>query len=281
MFKNYKGLWAILLVAFGVFAVVSAFDEPVKIGKHELKSSKIVQTLTAQPDTTSQAGVTAGTANADNGAAQGGGQTAVAKTVIPAPTDTASKTILFIGDSMLDGLSPRLAAYAKQNGHTLYSVIWYSSHIEVWAKSGKLSQYINDLHPDFIFVCLGSNELFIKDIKDKRQKYLDQLIAQIGDIPYVWIGPPNWKPDTGINDMLVASNRPGSFFMSNGMHFERRKDGAHPTRESAALWMDSVARWIPGHAAHPIKMEAPDANLGKATAKRTILHQPDEIKQFM
>jgi hypothetical protein len=126
-------------------------------------------------------------------------------------------------------------------------------------------------------VSLGANELFVKNIAEKRDKYVKNILSQIGNIPFVWIGPPNWKPDTGIND-LVAKNvkrcENGSFFVSNGMHFDRAKDGAHPTRKSARAWMDSVARWMPANAAHPIKMNLPKVETAKA--KRVFMHQPNE-----
>lgn len=272
MFKNYKGLWAILAVAFVIFAVVSAFEAPLTIGGVELKSSKIAETLTGdRADDNKASGKTAAV---DSVAVDSAKQ----QISFPVPLDTASKKILIIGDSMLDGLSPRMAAYAKQNGHTLYSVRWYSSGIECWAKSGKFAKYMNEFKPDFVFISLGGNLLFVKDVKEKNQKYLDQILALLGDTPYVWIGPPNWKPDTGINDMLAESLRPGSFFLSNGMHFERRSDGAHPTMASAAQWLDSVARWMPEHSMHPIKMEVPSEENRKALPAKTILHQPSEIE---
>ena len=56
------------------------------------------------------------------------------------------------------------------------------------------------------------------------------------------------------------------------MKFDRAKDGAHPTRKSAGLWMDSVARWMPQHAAHPIKMDKPEEET--ARAQRVIVLQP-------
>lgn len=282
MFKNYRGLWALLLVAFAIFGIISAFDTPVTIAGHEFKSSKIAQTLT---DTTGHAATARAKAPAPGAPqnltdssvseASASDNVAVTRPSIPAQTDTASLTLLFIGDSMLDGLSPRLAAYAKQNGHSLYSVIWYSSNTEAWGKTGKLTGYLNQLHPDFVFICLGSNELFVKDIKEKRQKYVDAIVKELGNTPYLWIGPPNWKPDTGINDMLASSLRPGSYFVSNGMSFERRKDGAHPTPSSAITWMDSVARWMPAHSSHPIKMELPAERT--ARPKKVFIHQPSEI----
>lgn len=262
MFKNYRSLWLLLAAALLIFIGIEVFG-PFNIGAHEMKTARIVQTLTAERATP-----------ADSIRAVTAADSAAVKATVVIEPDTASKTILFIGDSMLEGLSPRLAAYAAENGHTLYTVIWYSSTSEVWGRSGKLAKYIAQLHPDYVFICLGANELFVKDIKDKRDKYVKQMVSEIGDIPFVWIGPPNWKDDTGINDLIKANVPRGSYFRSNGMHFDRAKDGAHPTRSSAILWMDSVARWMPQNSNHPIKMALPDQKTGRP--KKIFVHQPNE-----
>jgi len=262
---NYLSLWALLAVAFVAVVCVSAFG-PVRIGPYELKDSGIAKAMTS-PREAQQGGVS----DVCDTLPAGDTVSAISR---PAPLDTAAKTILFIGDSMLDGLYPRLAAYATHNGHTLYAVIWYSSTSEKWGGSERLKSYIDKLHPDYIFICLGSNELFVKDIASKRDVHIKALLKQTAGIPYLWIGPPNWKPDTGINDLIAANASPGSFFLSNGMSFERGKDGAHPTRASAAQWMDSVVRWMPAHSAHPIRLELPAKSSGRA--KRVFVHQPDE-----
>ena len=108
--------------------------------------------------------------------------------------DTTSKTILFIGDSMVECLFPRMSAYAKKNGHTFYAVIWYSATSEVYGTRTTIKEYIDKYKPNYIIFSLGGNELFVRDIKDNRQRYVDEIIRQFGDIPYVWIGPPNWCP---------------------------------------------------------------------------------------
>lgn len=262
MRKNYLGFWLILVCAFALFAFLSTLDS-FSIGPWHPKSSDIAATITGKNKPKSAEQIAGAARKAAKGVSGS-----------PVKLDTASKTILFIGDSMLEGLSPRLANYAKRNGHRLYSVIWYSSTSEVWGRSGKLASYIRRLHPDYIFICLGANELFISDIAAKRDKYVKQIVRECGNIPFLWIGPPNWKKDTGIND-LIASNVPaGSFFLSDGMHFDRSRDGAHPTRQSASLWMDSVARWMPAHSNHPIKMTRPVDNSGHPV--KTFVHQPSE-----
>lgn len=265
MKRHYISLWLLLLVAFLFFTITSAFDMP-EIGGYKPKSSGIYDALFASRSASDY---------------DTSGDTCFAvpepeevKPAFPVPCDTTSQVIMLFGDSMLEGLGPRLAAYADENGHTLYTVMWYSSTSEVWGKSDKLESYIKQLNPTYIILCLGSNELFVSDIAEKRDKYVKKIISDIDTIPYIWIGPPNWKRDTGINDLIAANTPQGAFFLSDGMTFERSKDGAHPTRSSAALWLDSVMRWMPDHALHPIRMNKPAKNTGRA--KRIFVHQPNE-----
>ncbi len=266
--KSYIGLWLILAIGLVVTLALSAFS-PVTIGGYELRDSGAYAALT-----TPRAAATE--ASADD-ALHITDEAPVAEQTpapVPAPVDTTPKTLLFVGDSMLEGLYPRLAAYADKNGHTLYAVIWYSSTSEVWGRSDKLRSYIAQLNPDFVFVSLGANELFVRDIATKRDGYVKEILGQIDSLPYLWIGPPNWKPDTGINKLVAANTAPGCFFLSDGMTFRRSKDGAHPTRESAAEWMDSVVRWMPAHHPHPIRLDLPEKTSGRA--KRVFVHQPSE-----
>ncbi|MDE6332890.1 MAG: SGNH/GDSL hydrolase family protein [Muribaculaceae bacterium] len=265
MKDSYKGLWWILAIAFILFFIVSAADGKVSFFGYTPKPSAMYACLlggenaAAQPDRPVKVGaVELREPEADT---------------VPA-IDTVPKTILFFGDSMLEGLSPRLAAYCQASGHTLYTVIWYSSTSERWGSSSRLSDYIRRIRPDYIFISLGANELFVADIIGKRSRYVRNILRDIGDIPYVWIGPPNWKDDTGVNRMILENAAPGCFFLSDGMKFDRKKDGAHPTSASARLWMDSVVRWMPGHCAHPILMKEPSGQ--SARPARVFIHQPED-----
>ena len=264
MKSHYTSLWLLLAVAFAVFAVASAFEMPAIAG-HQLKSSEIADHLFAD---------NAVEMPAEEPPMLADSVEELPVTVFPAPCDSSAQTILFIGDSMLEGLGPRMAAYAEENGHSLYYVIWYSSTSAVWGQSDKLKKYIQRLNPSYVFICLGANELFVNDIAKKRNHFVKKIISDIDTIPFIWIGPPNWKPDTGINDLIKANAPEGSFFLSSGLTFERSKDGAHPTRSSASAWMDSVAAWMPRNARHPILMKRPQAEEGRA--KRIFVHQPDE-----
>ena len=182
--------------------------------------------------------------------------------VAPAPPtpktkDTGKQRFLFFGDSMLEGLSRRLCDYAAHNGHEQRTVLWYSSTSEKWATTNTLDYYIREVQPTFIICCLCSNELFVRDL-DRRDKFIATIVRKMGDIPFVWISPPNWKDDTGINELIIKHVGMERYFDSLHLTLARGKDKAHPTFEAAAHWFDLVAEWLESdHTAHPIVMERP------------------------
>lgn len=184
--------------------------------------------------------------------------------------DTTSQNILLIGDSMLEGLMLRMKDYTKYNGHKLKTVIWYSAQSKWYGKYDTLKYFIKKYKPTYIFLVLGANELFVRDIKNKRRKYVRKIIADIDTIPYVWVGPPNWKDDTGINDLIIANAGKKHYFPSKDLKYRRTKDGAHPTHRSAAMWMDSIASWVRSKSFYRIKMKQPDKKY-KGTANATLL----------
>lgn len=172
--------------------------------------------------------------------------------------DTAAQRILFFGDSMLEGLSRRFGDYAAQNGHELDVVLWYSSTTERWVTSDTLAHFLRRYDPTFVVICLGSNELFVRDLPE-RDRHIGRILSRIGRRPYVWISPPNWKEDTGINDLILRHVGKERYFDSRHLQLQRGRDHAHPTLSAAATWMDSVAAWMSSPAtAHPIRLERPD-----------------------
>lgn len=261
--RHYNELWLLLAISFVFFFVLSIFDGIALSDTFELRTAGFAEAVCphrAEPELPSVPAPEA------------------IRNATPAPTDTSAQTILFIGDSMLDGLSPRMAKYCLRNGHRLVSVRWYSSSTHKWANSTRLRTLMESHRPTYVFICLGANELSISNVEAKRGPDIDRILREVGQTPYVWIGPPNWKPDTGINALIARKTAPGTFFLSDGMSFERRKDGAHPTNTSAALWLDSVMRWMPAHAAHPIRMTPPDGELPAKKPSQIIvkLIQPNE-----
>ena len=174
------------------------------------------------------------------------------------PVDTAAQRVLLFGDSMSEYLAYRLADYANYNGHQLTCVTWVSSGTRNWAETDTLQHYIQMVNPTHVFVCLGSNELYTADMKGCERR-IRAILEKIGDVPTVWIGPPNWCEDHGYYKLLLVVMGPKRYYPSYKLTFERQKDGRHPTMKSSAMWMDKIVEWMnEGHSIHPFRMEKPD-----------------------
>ena len=238
-FKKYIGLWLILAVGLIAVTVISFLDD-IKIGDFTLKKAPVKETLLAQREGEDSLS----TASKDDIVDEKKNE-----------VDSLPQSLLIIGDSMTWNLALRLAEYAEANGHQIHTINWDSSNTKIWVESDTLQYFIKKYNATYIFISLGANELYLKK-PDSHKKYVQEIIGKTGGLPYIWIGPPNWKEDTGLNDMIASACAPGTFFRTEGMSFKRRKDGIHPTKESSALWMDSVIRLMP-KSAHPILMNLP------------------------
>lgn len=186
--------------------------------------------------------------------------------------DSSAHRILFFGDSMVEGLLRRMNCYAFANGYKMTNVVWYSSTTEIWAQTDTLHYFIDKVKPTFIMISLGANEQFIKDAAG-RESSIRQILQELGDTPYVWIGVPAWREDTGINELTKRIVGKNHYFDSRGLTLQRGRDRMHPTFNAAARWMDTVAVWMSSpETAHPIRMNKPTD--GRKHTYRTYALQP-------
>lgn len=257
MFRSkYSGLWFLLAIALAIVTFLSFHEGDLSIQGASFKKAPIAQVLLKEAEQEQLEELA--TIHADSAYAPE-----------EVSVDSLPQSIFIFGDSMTYNLALRLAQYAKQNGHSIHSVNWDSSNTKIWADYDTLQNCIARYRPSQIFISLGSNELFFKN-PEGRLPYVKKILEIIDTIPYVWIGPPNWEKDNGMNDMLAKACRPGSFFRSEGMDFKRKKDHIHPTRESSALWIDSIMRWLP-KSSHPFLADVPADSIGRANPNIVFL----------
>lgn len=250
----YLYLWTLLLVGFAAMLALSAFGDLSVFG-HRLSSlykdepTPVLERRDAPK------------------------QSAIASSKTQKADTLTSGTILFIGDSMVEGLSPRLAAYTNASGIKLYTLIWYGSTTVTWAESHRLRTLVERRKPDCVIICLGGNELFVRNASERRN-CVKSILADADTVPTVWIGPPNWKPDTGINDAIEAEIGESRFFRSAGLTLQRKSDGAHPTAAASAVWMDSIVVWLSRRPLRPVVFNKPQRQYGKAD--NTAIITPDD-----
>ena len=172
-------------------------------------------------------------------------------------SDTIKQRILLIGDSECGGLCFPLNDYCEQNGHKLLlTLAWNSATVFNFAFSDTINKIILKYKPSYLFIVLGLNEMYAKDL-EKRKKAADQFAKKIGGIPYLWIGPANYTKDYGINKVFESAAETDCFFLTNNMELPRGEDGRHPSIKGYRLWMDSIAKWIKISAKYKIAMEKP------------------------
>ena len=190
--------------------------------------------------------------------------------------DSTAQRILFFGDSMVEGLKGPMAKYATGAGHEITSVVWYSSNTHLWADTDTLQHFLREVNPTYVFVCLGSNQLFVRDLP-VVDKNIATIVEKLGTIPFIWISPPNWKDDTGINELIIKHVGADRYFDSRHLTLARKSDHAHPTVAAAGIWCDTICAWLATlEPRHPLLMQKSDSlrSGSSPAAPRTILLQP-------
>ncbi len=175
----------------------------------------------------------------------------------PIFTDTTKHRVLLIGDSEAGGLRYPLNDYCLANGHKLVACVeWYSATVFNFAKADTIAKIIQRYKPTYVFVVMGLNELFAKDLK-ARSSAARLLAKKLRGIPYTWIGPANWEEDFGINDVFARAADTGTYFYTKQLVLPRAEDGRHPNNKGYRIWMDSLAGWINNSAKWRIPLKTP------------------------
>ena len=191
--------------------------------------------------------------------------------------DSTSQRVLIFGDSMLDGVSRRFADYAQENGFSLYSSVWYGATVNDWAYTTELPRLMKKVRPTFVIVSLGTNDLGYHDIS-KRAEAVREIMREIGDVPFVWIGPVSLKvikKDPGIAAMIRDNVGADRFYDSYHLNMARFPDGIHPTFNASAVWVDGVAQWMSSTATrHSFVMNKPKAKV------RLFKHDERRTKKY-
>ena len=158
------------------------------------------------------------------------------------PLSLKGKTVLLIGDSMAEGVGPWLQKRVEASGGRFINGQERSSTIVWWQGSGKLREMLSRHQPDVIFIALGSNEIFLEK-PELRAPLIKLMVEEIGERPSFWIGPPCWKPDTGLMRVIEENFQPGHFYNSNNLQLPRAPDGKHPTMQGYETWTELIWKW--------------------------------------
>ncbi|MCH5229100.1 MAG: hypothetical protein J1F12_03790 [Muribaculaceae bacterium] len=255
-------LWLLLVVAIAIFIGIS-FSKDITLFNHTLSKARFPETLMAKEEKIPEI-IVNDTVAQDT--------IFIPKEIIQEP-DTTVHSVLVFGDSMTHNLAMSIARYGTKNHYKVTGVTWESSSIPGWNNSGKIPEYIEMSQPDFVIISLGSNEMELKNFERRIPDILN-IVKQLGELPYVWVGPPLWKEDKGVYAMLEKALPKEVLFKTRNMEIERGGDHVHPTRHGADQWSDSLMSWIK-RSSHPILSEKPDSGTSTRGHKFIYLHPND------
>jgi acyl-CoA thioesterase-1 len=164
----------------------------------------------------------------------------------------AGKTVLHVGDSMLGGdwgLTRALEKKFEAEGATFIHDYKVSESLQSYDKSTRLAQLLARHDPDIVIVTLGTNDALVP-YPASLAGHVRNIVKRIGSRECYWIGPPLWKPDTGILAVLRDNSAPCTFYDSSKLTLARREDGIHPTERGGVAWADAFWAFfrVPGGA---------------------------------
>lgn len=260
-------MWLLITLAMFIFIGLSLYDD-LEIGDYKLSKASFPETIL----TTTEPLYDEVSARNEYKEENDTDSIEIIPPVVIQP-DTTVHNVLVFGDSMTHHLAMSIAKYGTKNNYKVTGVTWESSSIPGWLHSDKLQKYIEQSHPDYIIVSLGSNEMGLKSF-ERRIPDIRKLVEKLDTIPYIWVGPPLWKEDTGMYAVLEKALPKGKLFRTEGFYIERGPDHIHPTKKGADVWADSIMVWI-GRSDHPILAEKPDSGTTTKGHRIIYLHPQD------
>jgi lysophospholipase L1-like esterase len=163
---------------------------------------------------------------------------------------TAPAVVLHIGDSTVGeggglekALEPRFRALGSKYVHDA----WTGASIVTVAHDKRVRSLLAKYDPDLVIVTLGANDLFLPSPSTfaVHVATLARKVSSLGAVPdggapktraCIWMGPPAWKKDTGIVDVIRNNCQPCRFFDASLVKLERIRDGVHPTDKGGETW---------------------------------------------
>lgn len=167
---------------------------------------------------------------------------------------SANEGVLFIGDSLADGLKHPIGKYFRSKGVPFTAVTKESQCIDSFTKGAMSGQFRAELskRPEVVIVSLGTNDMYAPSRKHAEYAQaqlmkLHEMIQSVGASMFT-IGPPNMpeKNTLGVTKntqiyriLMTVSPR---FFESRDIELPRQSDGIHPLKYQP--WADQIIPWL-------------------------------------
>lgn len=168
------------------------------------------------------------------------------------PPPLAGKTVIHVGDSMVGGdwgLTAALKAkFVKEGVGKFVRDYKVSETLKSYDKSTRLVDLLKEHDPDIVIITLGTNDATLPN-PTVMAPYVEGIAKKVaaprpnGQLRECWwMGPPLWKPDTGILATIRDHSAPCKFYDASKLKIARAEDGIHPTDYGGQTWANAF--WL-------------------------------------
>lgn len=151
------------------------------------------------------------------------------------------KVVLHTGDSMVGfyaGLEKALAPHFEALGSKYVQDAVTSASLISFDKSDHFEKMLAKTNPDLVILTLGANDVFVPS-PARLAKNVQSIVKKMDGRRCFWMGPPLWKKDTGVVDVIRQNCAPCVFYDSSQLKLDRLGDGIHPNEKGAHEWADA------------------------------------------
>lgn len=141
------------------------------------------------------------------------------------------------------GLTKALEELFEKEGAKLVRDYKVSESIVTFDKSNKLNGLLKKHHPDIVIITLGANDSLVPFPRVMAPN-VESIVKRLDGRECYWIGPPMWKPDTGIVSVIREHAAPCAFYDSSPLKLQRGDDGIHPTNQGGADWAEAFWKFF-------------------------------------
>ena len=157
--------------------------------------------------------------------------------------DSPPKVVLHTGDSMVGYyacLEKALAPHFESLGAKYVQDAVTSAAIVTFDRNDHFTKMLASQNPDLVLITLGANDVFLPS-PQRLAKNIASIAKKTEGRRCFWMGPPVWKKDTGIVEVIRQNCAPCVFFDASSLKLERRPDGIHPDDKGGEAW--ATAFW--------------------------------------
>lgn len=136
------------------------------------------------------------------------------------------------------GLEKALAPHFEALGARFVQDAVTSASLVSFDRSDHLQKMLEKNDPDLVIITLGANDVFVPS-PSRLAKNVQSIVKKLDGRRCFWMGPPLWKKDTGVVDVIRQNCAPCVFYDSSNLRLGRLADGIHPNEKGAHDWAEA------------------------------------------